>query len=78
MTYRLTSHSSDDDDKYRSSEEVAQGKANDPLLLFGKYLVDANVATKETLEEMNGKVMEIVNDATEYAEKAPYAPRNMR
>ncbi|MFC5540293.1 MAG: thiamine pyrophosphate-dependent dehydrogenase E1 component subunit alpha [Bacilli bacterium] len=74
VTYRLTSHSSDDDDKYRSSEEVAQGKANDPLLLFGKYLVDANVATKETLEEMNGKVMEIVNDATEYAEKAPYAP----
>ncbi|MFC5557839.1 thiamine pyrophosphate-dependent dehydrogenase E1 component subunit alpha [Ureibacillus thermophilus] len=74
VTYRLTSHSSDDDDKYRSSEEVEKERANDPLLLFGKYLTDANVATKETLEEMNAKVMDIVNDATDYAEKAPYAP----
>ncbi|MEJ9279804.1 MULTISPECIES: thiamine pyrophosphate-dependent dehydrogenase E1 component subunit alpha [Ureibacillus] len=74
VTYRLTSHSSDDDDKYRSREEVAEGKANDPLLLFGNYLIDTNVATKETLEEINDKVMAIVNDATDYAEKAPYAP----
>ena len=29
--------------------------------------------TKE-IEEINDKVMEIVNDATDYAEKAPYAP----
>lgn len=74
VTYRLTSHSSDDDDKYRSKEEVAEGKANDPLLLFEKYLLDVNVATKETLEELDHKVMEIVNEATDYAEKAPYAP----
>jgi len=74
VTYRLTSHSSDDDDKYRSSEEVEKERANDPLLLFGKYLIDANVATNETLEEMNAKVLDIVNDATDYAEKAPYAP----
>ncbi|MED3762972.1 thiamine pyrophosphate-dependent dehydrogenase E1 component subunit alpha [Ureibacillus sp. FSL K6-8385] len=74
VTYRLTSHSSDDDDKYRSLEEIAKEKANDPLLLFEKYLMDANVATKEYLEEMNDKIMEIVDDATDYAEKAPYAP----
>lgn len=75
VTYRLTSHSSDDDDRqYRSQEEVAEGRANDPVLLFANYLIDTNVATKEKLDEINEKVIAIVNDATEYAENAPYAP----
>lgn len=75
VTYRLTSHSSDDDDRlYRSSEELAEGKANDPLQLFANYLIDTNVVTNEVLDELNEKVMNIVDDATEYAENAPYAP----
>lgn len=75
VTYRLTSHSSDDDDRqYRSQEEVAEGRANDPLLLFEKYLLDEGVVSEEQLDEMNEKVMEVVNEATEYAENAPYAP----
>lgn len=75
VTYRLTSHSSDDDDRlYRSQEEVAEGRANDPLLLFQKYLLNEGVASIEDLEEMNEKVMAMVNEATEYAENAPYAP----
>ena len=32
------------------------------------------VVTRKYLEEMNEKIMEVVNDATDYAENAPYAP----
>ena len=35
VSYRLTPHSSDDDDRqYRAAEEVAKGKAKDPILLW--------------------------------------------
>src|SRR3954452_10398266 len=35
VTYRLTAHSSDDDDRqYRTSEDIAEGRANDPIKLF--------------------------------------------
>lgn len=74
VTYRLTAHSSDDDDRqYRTAEDIAEGKANDPLLLFENYLLEAGVATAETFEELNAKIAAIVNEATDYAEAAPYA-----
>lgn len=74
VTYRLTAHSSDDDDRqYRTAEDIAEGKAQDPLVLFEKYLLDREVATKDMLEDLNSKVATIVNEATDYAEAAPYA-----
>ena len=39
VMYRLTAHSSDDDDRqYRTAEDIAEGKALDPLIMFAKYL----------------------------------------
>ncbi|MEO4052502.1 thiamine pyrophosphate-dependent dehydrogenase E1 component subunit alpha [Solibacillus sp. CAU 1738] len=74
VTYRLTAHSSDDDDRqYRTAEDIAEGKANDPLQLFEQYLLEAGVATASTFEQLNSKVADIVNEATDYAEAAPYA-----
>lgn len=74
VTYRLTAHSSDDDDRqYRTAEDIAEGKANDPIKLFEKYLIDTGVASDEIIGEINNKIAEIVNEATDYAENAPYA-----
>ena len=74
ITYRLTAHSSDDDDRqYRSAEDIAEGKANDPIILFENYLKNVKVATDDTLSSINERVMDIVNEATDYAENAPYA-----
>ena len=45
---RLTAHSSDDQQtKYRSADELAAGKANDPLPRFRAQLADAGVLTDE-------------------------------
>lgn len=74
LTYRLTSHSSDDDDRqYRTAEDIAEGRANDPINFFERYLKETSVATDEKLLQINERVMTVVNEATEYAEKAPYA-----
>ena len=74
VTFRLTAHSSDDDDRqYRTAEDIAEGKAKDPLLLFEGYLRERAVADDNLLEQLNAKVMQLVNEATDYAEQAPYA-----
>lgn len=75
ITYRLTAHSSDDDDRqYRTADDIAQGRANDPIIRFENYLKETGVATDELLNELNVKVMKAVNEATDYAEEAPYSP----
>jgi 2-oxoisovalerate dehydrogenase E1 component alpha subunit len=74
VSYRLTSHSSDDDQRaYRSEEELEEARAKDPIISFAKYLKEVGVLTDELEKEIHDRVMKQVNEATDYAEKAPYA-----
>lgn len=71
---RLVPHSSDDDDKaYRSVEELADLKNRDGNQLFRKRLIEDGVMTEEELAEIESNVDREVNEATAYADKAPYA-----
>ncbi|TCI56590.1 thiamine pyrophosphate-dependent dehydrogenase E1 component subunit alpha [Exiguobacterium sp. SH1S21] len=71
---RLVPHSSDDDDKaYRSSEELAELKNRDGIQLFRKRLLEDGIATEAELADIETKVDVEVNEATTYADKAPYA-----
>ncbi len=74
VTFRLTAHSSDDDDRqYRTAEDIAEGREKDPILLFEKYIKYAGIADEAWFEQINEQLMIIVNEATDYAEAAPYA-----
>ena len=74
ISYRLTPHSSDDDDRaYRERDEVDAAKAKDPIISFAAYLKETGVLTDEKEKEMNEEIAKEVNEATEYAENAPYA-----
>ncbi|GAA5415454.1 2-oxoisovalerate dehydrogenase subunit alpha [Paraliobacillus ryukyuensis] len=74
VSYRLTPHSSDDDDRsYREREEVEQAKQKDGLLTFKSYVQDQEIATNSELEQMEQEIREIIDEATAYAENAPYA-----
>lgn len=74
ISYRLTPHSSDDDDSsYRAREEVTEAKAKDPLFTFKAYLLSTGILTEEMDQEFNKKLADVINEATDYAEKAPYA-----
>jgi 2-oxoisovalerate dehydrogenase E1 component alpha subunit len=73
-TYRLVPHSSDDDDRsYRSREEVEAAKQKDPIIQFQNYLIENGILTDELTAQYEARVMQEVNEATEAAEKAPYA-----
>ncbi len=72
---RLTPHSSDDDDStYRSKEDKAALKANDPMPIFRERLKEAGVLTDQLEVEVDERVMAEVNAAHQAAERAPYPP----
>lgn len=74
VSYRLTPHSSDDDDRtYREREEVEEAKKKDSLITFKAYLQEVGILTEEKDKELEDELAKIINDATDYAENAPYA-----
>ncbi len=72
MCTRLTAHSSDDDDRYRSNEEKAQDKENDCNLKFKSYLIDNELVDRDWFDEIEQENQAIVNKATKEAEASPY------
>ncbi|PNZ12342.1 2-oxoisovalerate dehydrogenase [Staphylococcus coagulans] len=72
MCTRLTAHSSDDDDRYRSNEEKAQDKENDCNLKFKSYLIDNELVDCDWFDEIEQENQAIVNKATKEAEASPY------
>ncbi|PIC72168.1 2-oxoisovalerate dehydrogenase [Sporosarcina sp. P16b] len=74
VCYRLTAHSSDDDQRqYRDAEELEDERKQDPLLSFIQYLKEVKVLTEEKYDEIEERVKLQVDEATEYAEQAEYA-----
>ena len=71
--YRLTPHSSDDDDRsYRSREEVEEHKKKDPILLTKQTLIDQDLMTEEEYEQLEEKAKGEVDQAVQAANEAPY------
>ncbi len=71
--YRLTPHSSDDDDRsYRTREEVDEHKKEDPLLVSQRTLESKKILTKKKIEEMESKAQAIVDQAVTNAMAAPF------
>ena len=73
-TYRLTAHSSDDDDRrYREREEVEDWRQKDPITRFERHLEEAGLLDEEKKEEIGRRIKDEVDEAVEYAEEAPFA-----
>jgi 2-oxoisovalerate dehydrogenase E1 component alpha subunit len=73
-TYRMTAHSSDDDDRrYREREEIEDWRQKDPILRFERYLMENGIMSEEKKEEIEAEIKAEVAEASEYAEEAPFA-----
>lgn len=71
--YRITPHSSDDDDRsYRSREEVEENKRKDGLLRTRNTLEQEGVLDAGQIEEMETRAKSMIDEAVQYAEQAPY------
>lgn len=73
MMYRIPPHSTADDDMlYRTKEEVDYHKEQDGIGRFQRYLFECGVLNEELDRSVTEHVAREVNEATKYAEKAPY------
>lgn len=71
--YRFLSHTTDDDDRtYRSREEVAERRKDDPVPNFERFLVKHGILTPEGAENVKSSVLAEANDATDRAEAMPF------
>ncbi|MGJ9456913.1 thiamine pyrophosphate-dependent dehydrogenase E1 component subunit alpha [Oceanobacillus sp. CF4.6] len=74
VSYRLTAHSSDDDDStYREKNEVDEARKEDSIITFANYLKEAKILTEGAEKKLIEEIMIIINEATDLAENAPYA-----
>lgn len=73
MMYRLSPHSTSDNDlAYRTKEEVDENRAKDGIPKYKQYLIDAGIWSEEQDVQLNAEIRTIMDDATSYADKAPF------
>jgi 2-oxoisovalerate dehydrogenase E1 component alpha subunit len=71
--YRITPHSSDDDDRaYRSREEVEMHKANDCLPKTRRFLEAAGLLGPADVQALEARAKTLVDEAVAFALQAPY------
>jgi len=69
---RLTAHSSDDrQEKYRSADDLAHARMQDPVHVFTQELRARGVLTPAREQEIQTRIAREVDEGTEIAEAAP-------
>ena len=69
-TYRYKGHSMSDPAKYRTKQEVAKYKVDDPIKHIKAYLVSNNIATESQLKDIDDKVKSMMLEAVDFAENS--------
>ena len=73
MVERYLPHTSDDDDlRYRSKEEIKEARTHDPLGILNGQLKTLGLLTKEIDKALHEDAKRHINEATDFAEKAPF------
>jgi pyruvate dehydrogenase E1 component alpha subunit len=67
LTYRWRGHSKSDRNLYRSQEEIAEWQKNDPIIRFGKVLLDAKILTPQDIEQIEQEAQDAIQKAAEAA-----------
>jgi pyruvate dehydrogenase E1 component subunit alpha len=70
-TYRFMGHSMSDPGNYRTRAEIEKYQERDPLKLFAATLLEEKVTDQKTLDEIDKKVHEEVEDALRFADESP-------
>jgi pyruvate dehydrogenase E1 component alpha subunit len=69
-TYRLWGHMMGDPEVYRTKEEVAKARENEPILRLGRRLIQLG-CTEPDLARFDSEAEAIVADAVQFAESSP-------
>ena len=71
VTYRYRGHSMGDPERYRESEEIEKWRADDPIGIFHKHLIDGGQFSEETLDAEEALVEQELEGAIQFAESSP-------
>lgn len=71
-TYRYRGHSMSDPAKYRTKDELEEYKAKDPIESVREVVLKEKYADQAWIEEIEGKIKQIVDDAVKFAEESPF------
>jgi len=70
-TYRFMGHSMSDPGNYRTRAEIEKYQERDPIKLFSATLLEEKIVDNKTLEEIDRKVREEVEDSLRFADESP-------
>ncbi len=70
LTYRLWGHMMGDPEVYRTKDEVARARENDPILRLGRRLEDEGYSAA-ALGALEAEAEDIIADAVQFAEASP-------
>ncbi|HJY29652.1 MAG TPA: pyruvate dehydrogenase (acetyl-transferring) E1 component subunit alpha [Pyrinomonadaceae bacterium] len=70
-TYRFMGHSMSDPGNYRTRAEIEKYQERDPIKLFSTTLLEQKIADQKTLDEIDRKVREEVEDSLRFADESP-------
>jgi pyruvate dehydrogenase E1 component alpha subunit len=70
-TYRFRAHSMFDPERYRDASEVALWRERDPIATLVARLTQSGELDDESLQDMQRRVAEEVDDAVQFAEESP-------
>jgi pyruvate dehydrogenase E1 component alpha subunit len=70
-TYRFMGHSMSDPGNYRTRAEIEKHQERDPIKLFTASLKEKSVIDDKSLEEIENRVREEVEQAVRFAEESP-------
>ena len=72
LTYRLSPHGAADFlERYRSKEEVAEQRKQDPINRYEQRLLEDGVATEDDLAAIRADAKAVADDAVKFAEESP-------
>jgi len=70
-TYRFMGHSMSDPGNYRTRAEIEKYQERDPIKLFSATLVEQKITDEKTLQEIDRKVREEIEDSLRFADESP-------
>jgi len=73
-TYRYRGHSMSDPGKYRTKEEVEEMMKSDPILLWGKRLMEQERFTQSDLDAVDKEVLARMEETVAFVESSPDPP----
>src|SRR5690349_6933074 len=70
-TYRFMGHSMSDPGNYRTRAEIEKYQERDPIKLFSASLLEEKIVDQKTLDEIDRKIKEEVEDSLRFADESP-------